>query len=34
MRIAIKFFRVDAVLHQHELDVGDVQVRFLLDFAA
>ena len=33
MRLAIEFFRVNAILHQHKFDVRDLQASFLLDFA-
>ena len=31
--VAIKLFRVDAILDEDESDVGDVEVGFLLEFA-
>ena len=33
MSVAIEFLRVDAVLHENETDVGDIEVGFLFDFA-
>src|SRR3974390_3104 len=34
MRVTVKFLRVDAILHEYELDVGGIQSGFLLDFTA
>lgn len=34
MRVAVEFLRVDAILHQDETDVRDLEVRLLLDLAA
>src|SRR5438552_4280616 len=33
MRIAIKFFRVNAILSEHKLNVADLEVRLLFDFS-
>lgn len=33
MCIAIKFFRVDAVLHENKFNVGDVEIGFFFEFA-
>ena len=34
MGVAVKFLRVNAVLHEHKFDAGHVEIGFLLDFAA
>ena len=32
MRLAIKLFRMNAILHQHESDVRNIEIGFLLEF--
>src|SRR6185312_3357726 len=34
MRVAIKLLGMDAILHEDEFDIGDVEIRFLFYFAA
>jgi hypothetical protein len=34
MGVAVKFLRMDAILHKHEFDAGHGEICFLLDFAA
>src|SRR5262249_1491312 len=34
MSIAVKLGRVNAILHQHKFNSGNIQISFFLDFAA